>query len=352
MYAALQQIYLYHEPWCGCYNPNMDEREELEKNSAIPNHFLKRETNGIGLALGGGLARGLAHIGVIKALVKEGVNPQIVAGTSIGAVVGGCHLTDKMAALEDWALSLTRKRVLSYLDFRVHSASLIGGQRLTKLLKSHLGDTKIETLDFPFAAVATNLLTGHEIWIQRGEIVEAMRASFALPGVFPPVERNHRLLADGALVNPLPVAPCQAMGARLTIAVDLNADLLGKSGKPGHNYQTVAGFDMFSEKDVSLQEQKKVKNSLTNRLFGRPNEHSPSLFGVMISSLGIMQDRLTRLRAASDPPDIHIKPQIGHIGLAEFERADELIAAGERAAYQEMSRIKEAMHLFLPYSDD
>lgn len=327
----------------------MDEREELDKNITATAQFAHKPTNGIGIAFGGGLARGFAHIGVLKALLAEGIAPQIVSGTSIGAVVGGCYLVDKLDELEEWALSLNRKKVLAYLDFRVRSAGLIGGAKLMKLLEDRLGDTSIEKLDYPYVAIAANLLTGHEVWLQRGPLIEAMRASFALPGVFPPVERNDRFLIDGGLVNPVPVAPCQAMGARMTIAVDLNTDMIGKAAKPGKNYQTVAGFDMFDENDVPLEEQKKVSNSLTRRMFRRQNDESPSLFGVMMSSLGIMQDRLTRMRLASDPPDIHIKPNIGHIGLAEFDRAQELIDAGRQATENAMPAIKYTLGALLPY---
>jgi NTE family protein len=149
------------------------------------------------------------------------------------------------------------------------------------------------------------------------------------------------------LVNPVPVSACQAMGARMTIGIDLHADIIGKAAKPGQNYQTVAGFDLFSDADVSPEQQKKVTSGLTKRLFRR-EESAPSLFGVMVSALGIMQDRMTRSRLAGDPPDIHIKPQIGHIGLLEFEKASELIAEGEAAALRAMPEIKAAMEVFLP----
>jgi NTE family protein len=196
-------------------------------------------------------------------------------------------------------------------------------------------------------AIAADLRTGHEVWLRKGPLIEAMRASFALPGVFPPVNHNGRFLIDGALVNPLPIAPCQAMGSRMTIAVDLHADLIGKAAKPGKAYQTVTGFDMFNEKDVPIEEQEKFNSSLTRRLFRR-EESSPSLFGVMVSALGIMMDRLTRSRTAGDPPDIHIKPQIGHIGLLEFEKAEELIAEGDAAAERMMPEIKAAIKILLP----
>ncbi len=307
----------------------------------------KEYTQGIGLALGSGMARGFAHIGVLKSLKRHNIHPALVTGTSMGAVVGACYLANRLDALEAWAKSLNRMKILSYLDVRVRSAGFIGGKKLETLLDDHFSDLYIEDLPCPFIAIAADLLTGHEVWIRKGSVTEAMRASFALPGVFPPVERKGRFLVDGALVNPVPVAPAQALGSRMTIGVDLNTDVIGKAAKPGQSFQTVAGFDMFDDDDVPEVEQKKIRTSLTKRLFRR-KENSPSLFGVMVSSLSIMQDRLTRSRLAGDPPDIHIKPQIGHIGLLEFEKADELIALGEEAAEKAIPEIKEAMKVFLP----
>jgi NTE family protein len=302
---------------------------------------------GIGIALGGGMARGFSHIGVLRTLNKHGIFPSIVAGTSIGAVVGASYLAGKLDVFQDWSMNLNRMKILSYLDFRVRSAGLIGGKRLMATLHQHFKDMNVEDLPHPFITIAADLVTGHEVWIRKGNLIEAITASFALPGVFPPVERNKRFLIDGALVNPCPVSACQAMGARMTIAVDLHADLIGKATKPGQNYQTVAGFDLFDEKDVPKEEQDKLSNALTRRLFKR-EDSSPSLFGVMISSLGIIQDRLTRSRMAGDPPDVHIKPHIGHIGLLEFEKAQELIAAGEAAALRAMPEIRAAMDVLLP----
>lgn len=318
--------------------PPPERRGEFSPERGIP---------GIGLALGGGMARGFAHIGALNALNRHGIYPSIVAGTSIGAVVGAAYLTGQLRELEKWAMALNRMRILSYLDFRVRSAGLIGGKRLNSLLGKYFKDVNIEDLPHPFIAIASDLVTGHEVWLRKGSLIEAMTASFALPGVFPPVERNHRFLIDGALVNPCPVSACQAMGARLTIAVDLHADLIGKATKPGQNYQTVAGFDLFNEKDVPKEAAEPfMNNSLTRRLFRREDQ-SPSLFGVMVSSLGIIQDRLTRSRMAGDPPDVHIKPHIGHIGLLEFEKAQELIAAGEAAVIRAMPDIRAAMDVLL-----
>ncbi|MDB2682646.1 patatin-like phospholipase family protein [Alphaproteobacteria bacterium] len=304
--------------------------------------------SGIGLALGGGMARGFAHIGVLNVLRRHNIEPSIVAGTSIGAVVGGCYLAHKLNELTDWALSLNRLTILSYLDFRIRSAGMIGGNRLTKMLEENFADMDIADLPHPFITIAADLVTGHEVWIREGALIDAMRASFALPGVFPPVERNHRLLVDGALINPVPVSACQAMGARMTIGVDLHADIMGKAVKPGQKYPTVAGFDVFDDDKVASKAKEKMNTSTARRLFRREDKSSPSLFGVMVSALGIMQDRLTRSRLAGDPPDIHIKPKIGHIGLLEFERAEELIQLGEDAALASIEDIRDAARVLLP----
>ncbi len=301
---------------------------------------------GIGLALGSGLARGFAHIGVLKTLHKHDIYPSIVAGSSIGAVIGAAYLAGKLDVLEKWALSLNRMRILSYMDVRMGSVGLLGGKRVNKLLTSHFKDMNIEDLDHPFIAIASDLVTGHEIWLRKGPIVQAVTASFSLPGVFPPIERNHRFLVDGALVNPVPVSPLQALGARMTIASDLSGDMIGKAAEPGHAYQRVAGFDMFNDKDVPKAQQKKISNPITRRLFRR-EKNSPSLFGSMVSALGILQDRLTRSRLAGDPPDVHIRPEVGHIGVLEFERAEELIAAGVVATEKAIPEIKAAIQVLL-----
>ncbi|MCK6417412.1 MAG: patatin-like phospholipase family protein [Alphaproteobacteria bacterium] len=307
----------------------------------------RKHAPGIGLALGGGMARGFVHIGVLNVLNRHGIIPSVVAGTSIGAVVAGSYLAGKLSDLQDWSLSLNRMKIISYLDFRMRSGGLIGGNKLQILLDRYFKDIMIEDLPQPLITVATDLRTGHEVWLRKGSLIDAMKASFALPGVFPPVMRNHRLLADGALVNPLPIAACQAMGARMTIAVDLNADIIGKASKTGDNYQAAAGLDMLNEMEAPKEPSYFGDSWLTRKVLRR-EENSPSLFGVMVSALGIMQDRLTRARIAGDPPDIHIKPQIGHIGLLEFDKASELIAEGERAAVKALPEIRDAMRVFLP----
>lgn len=304
--------------------------------------------SGIGLALGGGLARGFSHIGVLKSFERHGIRPSFVAGTSIGAVVGGCYLAGKLQELEDWALSLTRYKVFSYLDFKMRSPGLIGGGKLIAMMEEHLKDVQIEQLPCPFVTIATDLKTGHEVWLRKGPLIEAMRASFALPGIFAPVKKDGRFLIDGALVNPVPASVCQALGARMTIAVDLNADIIGKAAEPGKSYQKIIGFDIFDDNAAPPEQESFFSSfSLASKLFKREDQNAPSIFGVMVSALNIIQDRLTRSRLAGEPPDVHVKPHIGHIGLLEFEKARELILAGEAAAERSMPKIKAAVDVFL-----
>lgn len=294
----------------------------------------------IGLALGSGLARGFAHLGVVRALKRHGIEPTVIAGTSMGALVGGAYLANRLDALEEWAYSLTKFKVLSYLDFRVKSSGLIGGERLLRLMAETFGDVRVEDLPNPFIAITADLTTGHEVWLKRGKLIDVMRASFSLPGIFSPVFMNNRWLIDGALVNPVPVSPCTASGARMTIAVNVSGDIIGKSKKPGENIPTIAGFDLMNFEGPQKVEDAK-KQGIIQRVFNR-EQGSPSIFGVMVSSLNIVQDRLARSRLAGDPPDVLIVPRIGHIGLMEFDRAEELIDEGEAAVERAMPDIKAA----------
>jgi len=296
----------------------------------------------IGLALGSGLARGFAHLGVIRALKRHGIEPTVISGSSMGALVGGAYLAHRMDALEEWAYSLTKFKVLSYLDFRVKAGGLIGGEKLMKLMLENFGEVKVEDLPHPFIAITTDLVTGHEVWLRRGRLVDVMRASFSLPGIFSPVFMNNRWLIDGALVNPVPVSACSASGARMTIAVNVGGDIIGKSKHHGDSVPTVAGFDLLNFEGPQQVEDEK-KKGLIQRVFRRDNTTGgPSIFGVMLSSLNIVQDRLARSRLAGDPPDVLIVPRIGHIGLMEFDRAEELIEEGEAAVERAMPDIKAA----------
>ncbi|MGE5146433.1 MAG: patatin-like phospholipase family protein [Candidatus Eiseniibacteriota bacterium] len=293
----------------------------------------------IGLALGSGAARGWAHIGVVRALAKAGIKADIIAGTSMGALVGGVQLAGHLDTLAEWALSLNRKRIFGYIDLKLGGGGLLGGQRLVDLMTEHLGDRKVEELPVNFTAVVTDLVDGHEMWLRRGPLVEAIRAAIALPGLFTPVEIGGRWYVDGALVNPVPVSVCRAYGAQLVIAVNLNADHVGRTRIPGTPIARAIGFDPIDELG---QNHSGLLGTLWHHFFHRePN--TPSVFGVMANSFNIIQDRITRSRLAGDPPDVMIGPKVGHVGLLEFDRAAEVIAEGERATERALPEIHEAI---------
>src|ERR1700755_1144734 len=183
----------------------------------------------IGLALGGGAARGFAHIGMLRTLIAHGIVPNIVVGTSIGAVIGGAYAAGHLDPLEEWARSLQPRNIFSYLDIRLNGSGLIGGTKLAAELETSMGQTLIEDLPIKYATVATEVRTGHEIWLTQGRMVDAMRASYALPGIFSPVMVGDRWLVDGALVNPVPVSTARAFGAEIVIAANLSSDVFTHS---------------------------------------------------------------------------------------------------------------------------
>jgi NTE family protein len=301
----------------------------------------------IGLVLGSGAARGFAHIGVLHALEARGIVPDIVVGASMGALVGGCYVTDKLDALESWARTLTLRRVLGYLDVRIGGSGLIGGGRLAKRLEASIGAIAIEELPTRFAAIATEVGTGHEIWLTRGALSLALRASYAMPGIFPPVHVGGRWLVDGALVNPVPVSAARAFGARVVIAVNLDADRFARGA-------TIASHGSDAS-DLPIDLSPAKRNGILNLrgMFGAERALKrqiiaagtarPSFSTIMIEAFNIMQDRLTRMRLAGDPPDVHITPRVGHIGWLEFHRATEAIEAGRIAAEKALDPIIETI---------
>jgi NTE family protein len=297
----------------------------------------------IGLALGGGSARGWAHIGVLKALNEAGIHPDIVAGTSIGAVVGGCYVAGELNALDQFARNLTRRKVLGFLDFNFTGSGLINGQKLSDVLDLRLKSINIEMLERRFVAVATEIGTGHEIWLSRGSIVEAIRASYALPGIFRPVNIGGRWLFDGALVNPVPVSVCRALGARYVIAVNVNADTCGRGTVVPHT-EILPALEAPEapppeEEGIIARNGRAVKKLLQRQLFGRA-DNGPGISRVMVEAFNIVQDRIARSRLAGDPPDTVIQPRVPAFGLFDFHRAEELIECGVVAAQREIEDIK------------
>jgi NTE family protein len=296
----------------------------------------------IGLALGGGAARGFAHIGVMRTLEAHGIVPDVIVGTSIGAVVGGCYAGRQLDSLEQWARSLNVRSVLSYLDISLSGSGLIRGGHLAKQLETALTDSRVEDLPIRFAAIATEFNTGHEIWLTRGRLAEALRASYALPGIFPPVLIGGRWLVDGALVNPVPVSAARALGARLVIAVNLNSDLFGR-GTIISDHGSDASDDAAQEaaKPNGLRGLFGGERSLRRQFLGRRGR--PGIPTVMVEAFNVMQDRITRARLAGDPPDVLISPRLGPVGWFDFHRAAQAIAIGSEATEKAIESVTEAV---------
>ena len=295
----------------------------------------------IGLALGGGAARGFAHIGVMRTLAAHGIVPDVIVGTSIGAVVGGCYAARQLDGLEEWARGLNVRSILSYLDISLSGSGLIRGGHLAAQLEKALTDSRIDDLPIRFAAIATEFNTGHEIWLTRGRLAEALRASYALPGIFPPVLIGGRWLVDGALVNPVPVSAARALGARLVIAINLNSDLFGRG--------TIISDHGSDDADDLAQESAKSnglrglfgERSLRRQFLGRRGR--PGIPTVMVEAFNVMQDRITRARLAGDPPDVLISPRLGGVGWFDFHRAADAIAIGTEAAEKAIDAVTEAV---------
>lgn len=264
----------------------------------------------IGIALGSGSARGWAHIGALRALAEAGIEPQIVCGTSIGALVGAVYVGGDLGALETWVSGLTWRKVVGFLDISFGSG-ILKGNKFNDFLRDNFLDEEIAELPRPFAAVATDLQNGREVWLREGRVVDAVRASIAIPGLFTPCERDGKLLVDGGLVNPVPVSLCRAMGADFVIAVDLSSNIVG-------------------------QYVKKIEKE--KRGMRRPN-----MLEVVTSSLNIMQVRVTRSRLAGEPADAVITPRLGKLGMLDYHRAAEAIAEGRAATESMVSHIRRLL---------
>ena len=292
----------------------------------------------VGLALGGGSALGWAHIGIIRELTAQGVVIDVVAGTSIGAVVGACYAAGRLHALEGFARGLNRRRVFAMMDLSLGGSALIGGARLRRRLTRELGGLRIEDLALPFVAVATELGSGREVCIGSGDVVEAVRASYALPGIFEPLLIDRRWLFDGAMSNPVPVSVCRALGADYVIAVNLTGSLPG--GEAPHDVTTDASLTDLDaiasdvdEEDLDSHAPSRMKKArkllfARRRLFKRRSDGTPGIAGVVVGAFSIAQERISRARLALDPPDVMLYARTPGVGLFEFYRAAEMIEHG------------------------
>jgi NTE family protein len=287
----------------------------------------------LGIALGSGSARGWAHIGVLRALSEAGIEPDIVCGTSIGALVGGAYVSGQLDALDDWARSITLFDIVGLLDVTLVRGGMIAGARLFKGLRKLQPDRLIEELPKPFTAIATDFATGRELWLQKGSLLDAVRASASLPGIFPPVKLGGEWVVDGGLVNPVPVSVCRALGAEVVIAVNLNGDLTSRNvgprfGRRRRQLLRKREPDVLNTLSARLRQEFRGTASFLSSQLLRPRQKGPGFFEVLAGTIYIMQDRITRSRMAGDPPEVLVAPQLGHIRLLDFHRAEDTIDEG------------------------
>ena len=296
----------------------------------------------LGLALGSGSARGWAHIGIVNALAERGFVPDVIAGASVGALVGAASAAGRLEALEQWVCTLTQRDVWRLVDTTFRGGGVMTGNRLMDAIAAAIGDGPIESLPVAFGAVAADLYTGEEIWLREGPFMAAVRASSGVPGLFAPTWYAGRWLVDGGVVNPVPVSMCRALGAEVVIAVDLSRSVTNAAKRaqrlaqqtanngPAGNGTPAQGTEVTaSEEGVAIL---KKWSGLVDGLVEsfRSKRTEPGLLEVMSSSVNIMQDRITRSRLALDPAELVLRPDLADFQLMDFHRAREAIDIGRR----------------------
>jgi NTE family protein len=285
---------------------------------------MSTELNTVSLVLGSGGARGLAHIGVIQWLTENGYAIRSISGSSIGALVGGIYATRKLEVYAEWVLALERMHVLRLLDPTIGRCGLFKGERIISVLRDLIGDCDIEELPVSFTAVATDLDSGEEVWLRSGKLFDAIRASIAMPTVFTPVRHGGRTLLDGAVANPVPVAPTLDDATDLTIAVNLSGPAELRPAPP-------ISASLIADNGYRRRILKFVEAVRPAR---GAKEPSPGLLDVAFISMQAMQDTIARLRLSAHAPDVMVDIPRNACGFFEFWRAEELIALGRDRAAQ------------------
>lgn len=324
---------------------------------------MTRRAPRIGIALGSGSFRGWAHLGVLRALGELGVRPDVVCGCSVGALVGAAWLEGRLDALEEWALNLGTLEFARLFDVDLGGGAFVDRERLARVLGARVcpAERRIEEFEARYAAVATDLTNGKEVWFTEGSVHEAVRASMSLPGIFPAVPHDGGWLVDGGLVNPVPVSLCRALGADRVIAVNLNGGIAGRywngGGRAG-NGGGLVGAVRTRLKSVTARlggdegETVEGEPELTPRAPVAASTRAPGLFDSVFGSVHIVQDRITRSRMAGDPPDVLITPRLSKVGLLDYARARDCIDEGRASVRRMDQELHFALGLEPPAGDD
>lgn len=301
----------------------------------------------LGIALGSGGARGWVHVGVLQALKQHGIEPDVVCGCSMGALVGGAYVSGQLDSLETWALAMRRRDMLRYLDIDILNGGVINGESIMSILQSFKEDVPIESLEKPYIAVASDLLTGREIWLQKGSLSEAIRASISIPGIFSPQKIDGKWLLDGGLTNPVPVSGCRALGAEIIIAVNPTAGVLKSRYRPSEQAKETGPIEprtaMLDRLFETIPDSIKSGVKAITPDFLISDADRINYFDVLSSSIDIMMDQIMRSRLAGEPPHILLQPKLGQLGTLDFHRAEEAITEGHNIVQEALPELQKLM---------
>ena len=300
------------------------------------------ESQTISLILGSGGARGLAHIGAIRALEEKGLSIEAIAGSSMGAVIGGMYAAGKLDDYGDWVSKLEQSDVLKLVDWTLSGGGLIRGDRIIQRLKDMVGEARIEELPIDFTAVAVDIEHGREIWLSKGPLFDAIRGSIAIPGLFTPHRYQGRLLVDGGILNPLPVAPTMRCLSDLTVVVNVNGPArAGRSKSEQMQHDENAGKDTRDSQENGLTERiRRFFNDLMDRDDPDVEKSEPGVFAMLMKSLETMESVIARQRLAVFQPDLVVEIPKDACMIHEFHRAAELIELGYRRTIVAVDRLQ------------
>jgi len=286
------------------------------------------------LVLGGGGARGLAHIGIINWLQENNIKIKAISGSSIGALIGALHAVDRLDEYQDWMTSLSSWDVIRLLELSIFTrSSIIKADKVFDRVRLLLGDTLIESLDIDYTAVATDLNAGQEVWFQQGDLFAAVRASVAIPTLLSPIRQGDRLLVDGGLLNPVPIAPVLSTDADITIAVDLAGPSYPEPLKPYKKIPTRTKNPAIADKILKFFERESAP----------PADHMPSVIDLTSRSIDVMQTTISRSKLAAYPADYHVVLPKNSCDLLDFDECDALVQLGYHSANKQLNHLTKRL---------
>lgn len=308
----------------------------------------------VGLVLGCGASRGWAHIGVIEALEDAKIPIDFIAGCSVGGYIGALYASQSLGNLKEFLLRMDGQKIFSYFDVVFPRSGLLNGsKRVRELFSMHTDAETFEDLDIPVVMVATDLDRGKKVVLKSGSIIEALRATMSYPGLFAPVRLKDRWLVDGGLIDPVPVGVARAMGAEVIIAVDLNSRIVSRSQKPPGPAGSNSQKKVVNKRDEPEPHHRNelmrkmaefyegVENSLrykTSELLHR-DVAPPDIIETVTTSIGIMQERITRINLAVDQPDILLQPRLGEQKMMNFDQVEHSIKEGYISVQEKLEDI-------------